>query len=81
MHDEVPDFDGAFSFAGGHFNNYVDLTRLGPAFFGLPQSEAKIVDPQQRLLLAISYEWPENAVVPMEDVAGKKVGCYVACSM
>ncbi|KAF3762831.1 hypothetical protein M406DRAFT_45232 [Cryphonectria parasitica EP155] len=78
---EDPDFEGTFSVAGGHFNDYIDLTRFDSAFFGLPPSEARILDPQQRLLLEVSYECLENAGIPMENVAGRKVGCFVAFSM
>lgn len=78
---EDPDFDGTFCVAGGHFNDYVDLSRFDSSFFGLPQSEARVLDPQQRLLLETSYECLENGGIPMESLAGRKVGCFVAFSM
>lgn len=78
---EDPDFDGTFCVAGGHFNDYVDLSRFDLSFFGLPQSEARVLDPQQKLLLETSYECLENGGIPMESLAGRKVGCFVAFSM
>lgn len=75
------DFQGTFSIDGGHFNDYVDYTRFDSAFFGIPQPEAKVLDPQQRLLLEVSYECLENAGIPMEKVAGKNIGSFVAFSV
>jgi hypothetical protein len=81
-HPTDPDFDGTFQIAGGHFHGEdVDLSRFDSAFFGLPLSEARIMDPQQRLLLEVSYECLETGGIPMEAVAGRKVGCFVAFSM
>lgn len=81
-HPTDPDFDGTFQIAGGHFHGEdVDLSRFDSAFFGLPLSEARILDPQQRLLLEVSYECLENGGIPMEAIAGRKIGCFVAFSM
>ena len=81
FHHTDPDFAGTIDIAGGHYNDYVDLTRFDSGFFGLPQSEASIMDPQQRLLLEVSYECLENAGIPMETLSGTKTGCFVAFSM
>ncbi|KAJ0124007.1 uncharacterized protein J7T55_012480 [Diaporthe amygdali] len=81
-HPTDPDFDGTFQIAGGHSHGEdVDLSRFDSAFFGLPLSEARILDPQQRLLLEVSYECLENGGIPMEAIAGRKIGCFVAFSM
>ncbi|CZT43409.1 uncharacterized protein RSE6_03443 [Rhynchosporium secalis] len=81
-HPTDPDFDGTFQIAGGHFHGPdVDLSRFDAAFFGLPQSEARVLDPQQKLLLETSYECLESGGIPMESLAGRKIGCFVAFSM
>ena len=40
--------------------------------------EAKYMDPQQRKLLEVVYECFESAGVPLHELSGANVGCYVA---
>nr|UWV21335.1 polyketide synthase 2 [Chaetomium globosum] len=54
-----------------------DVGLFDAPFFGITASEAEGMDPQHRLLLEISYEAFENAGIPITNVAGADVGCYV----
>ncbi|KAK3300901.1 uncharacterized protein B0H64DRAFT_449476, partial [Chaetomium fimeti] len=54
-----------------------DVGLFDAPFFGITASEAEGMDPQHRLLLEISYEAFENAGIPITNVAGTDVGCYV----
>lgn len=81
FHHPDLDFQGTFTVDGGHFNDYVNLKHFDAGLFSVPHAEAQILDPQQRLLLEVSYECLESAGVRKEDIAGQRVGCFVAFSM
>ena len=46
--------------------------------FRIPPREAKYMDPQHRLLLEVAWEALEDAGLPFEEVAGDRVGVYIA---
>ncbi|KAI1773059.1 putative polyketide synthase [Hypoxylon cercidicola] len=63
---------------GGMFLQGVDPRDMDAQFFRLSGIEASSMDPQQRQLLEVVYEGLENAGVPMEQVDGAPVGCFVS---
>lgn len=63
---------------GGMFLQGVDPRDIDAQFFRLSGIEASSMDPQQRQLLEVVYEGLENAGVPMEQVDGAPVGCFVS---
>ncbi len=46
--------------------------------FRIPPREARYMDPQHRLLLEVAWEALEDAGLPFEDIAGSRVGVYMA---
>ncbi|KAL7940526.1 putative polyketide synthase [Trichoderma barbatum] len=62
---------------GGMFIEDVDPRDFDASFFGISGSDATAMDPQQRQLLEVVYECIENAGVPIENLSGAKIGCYV----
>ncbi|KAI2613390.1 putative polyketide synthase [Hypoxylon sp. NC1633] len=63
---------------GGMFLQGVDPRDIDAQFFRLSGIEASSMDPQQRQLLEVVYEGLENAGVPMEQLDGAPVGCFVS---
>lgn len=63
---------------GGMFLQGVDPRDIDAQFFRLSGIEASSMDPQQRQLLEVVYEGLENAGVPMEQIDGAPVGCFVS---
>ncbi|MCK4258179.1 MAG: amino acid adenylation domain-containing protein [Halanaerobiales bacterium] len=60
---------------------YLDnVTLFEPEIYGLSKEEAKILDPQQRLLLELVEEAVLDAGYNPEDLAGKKIGVFIADS-
>lgn len=47
-------------------------------FFGISKREADAMDPQQRILLEEAWSCLEDANIPPSNVAGRKVGVFVA---
>ncbi|XP_051818318.1 uncharacterized protein LOC127538547 [Antechinus flavipes] len=45
--------------------------------FGINDAEAERMDPQQKILLECSYRALEDAGIPIEDVAGSKIGVFI----
>ncbi|KAK4062498.1 uncharacterized protein Triagg1_9984 [Trichoderma aggressivum f. europaeum] len=62
---------------GGMFIEDIDPKDFDASFFGVSGSDATAMDPQQRQLLEVVYECIENAGVPIENLSGAKIGCYV----
>jgi acyl transferase domain-containing protein/acyl carrier protein len=46
-------------------------------FFGISPREAIEMDPQQRVLLEVAFDALENAAMPLESLAGGKLGVFV----
>ncbi|OTB08290.1 hypothetical protein M426DRAFT_52354 [Hypoxylon sp. CI-4A] len=62
---------------GGMFLEGIDPKKFDAAFFGIGRMDAIAMDPQQRQLLEVVYECLENAGIPLEELDGEKVGCFV----
>ncbi|RAK99273.1 type I polyketide synthase [Aspergillus ibericus CBS 121593] len=73
----APDEPAVVRGNGGYFLQE-DIRQFDNQFFGINNREATDMDPQQRKLLEVVYETLENAGVPLEQVSGANVGCYVA---
>ncbi|RFU26058.1 hypothetical protein B7463_g10269, partial [Scytalidium lignicola] len=71
-----PEKKGCFNTIGGYFLNH-DLSKFDAPFFNITQQEAIAMDPQQRQLLECTYEAFENAGIPKESIAGRKIGVFV----
>ena len=71
------DFPGCVNGTGGYFINE-DLRLFDNEFFGINSLEAKYMDPQQRKLLEVVFECFESAGLPMEQLSGSNIGCFVA---
>ncbi|KAI2625911.1 ketoacyl-synt-domain-containing protein [Hypoxylon sp. NC1633] len=71
-----PEKKGTINSQGGYFLSQ-NLEMFDPGFFDMTRKEAETMDPTQRLLLECSYEALENAGIPKESIAGKKVGVFV----
>ncbi|KAJ8122081.1 hypothetical protein ONZ43_g1635 [Nemania bipapillata] len=67
---------GSFNVPGGYFLED-DLQGFDPAFFKISQAEALWMDPQQRKLLEVVYEAFESSGWTLDDVSGKRMGCFV----
>lgn len=63
---------------GGMFLDDVDLADFDASFFEIGGTEAIAMDPNQRQMLEVVYEGLENAGIPLEQVDGKPVACFVA---
>ncbi len=57
-----------------------DVDRFDAAFFGISPREAAAMDPQQRLLLEVAWEALEEAGLPVDALAGRRVGVFVGAS-
>ncbi|TAL63170.1 MAG: polyketide synthase [Legionella sp.] len=53
-----------------------DIDAFDAYFFGISPREAMRMDPQQRVLLEVCYEALEDAGLPVERVAGSKMGVF-----
>lgn len=62
---------------GGMFLKDIDLADFDATFFELPAAEATAMDPAQRQMLEVVYEGLENAGMPLDNINGQAVGCYV----
>ena len=62
----------------GGFLKGVDL--FDAQFFRIREPEAERMDPQQRLLLEVSYEALENALIPVDTIAGSSTGVFIGIS-
>ncbi|KAL1954584.1 hypothetical protein VTO42DRAFT_919 [Malbranchea cinnamomea] len=71
-----PEKKGCFNLKGGYFMNH-DFSKFDAPFFHITNEEAIAMDPQQRQLLECTYEALENAGIPKESVAGRKMGVFV----
>lgn len=71
-----PDKKGCFNSQGGYFLKD-DISMFDAGFFDITKKEAESMDPAQRLILECTYEALENAGIPKESVAGRKVGVFV----
>ena len=71
-----PTKSGTFNPQGGYFLTD-DLSQFDAGFFNITAAEATSMDPQQRLLLECTYEALENAGIPKEEIAGRKVGVFI----
>ncbi|KAI3331710.1 ketoacyl-synt-domain-containing protein [Xylariaceae sp. AK1471] len=67
---------GSFNVSGGYFLDH-DPREFDPAMFKISPVEALWMDPQQRRLLEVVYEAFESSGTKLEDVSGKKMGCFV----
>lgn len=74
-YDENRAVEGKLYTKRGGFLN--DVTGFDPQFFGISPREAAFMDPQQRLLLETTWEAFEDAGIPPDDWAHKKVGIFV----
>ena len=63
---------------GGMFLQNVDPRDIDAQFFRLSGVEASSMDPQQRQLLEVVYEGLENGGIPLEQIDGADVGCFVS---
>lgn len=61
---------------GGMFLD-IDVGRFDASFFGIGGIEATAMDPNQRQMLEVVFEGLESAGMPLEEVNGKAVGCFV----
>ena len=78
-----PHYDGSLraqtmASPGGMFLQGVDPRDIDAQFFKLSGIEATSMDPQQRQLLEVVYEGFENAGVPLDQLDGASVGCFVS---
>ncbi|OTA84031.1 hypothetical protein M434DRAFT_36551 [Hypoxylon sp. CO27-5] len=71
-----PEKKGTINSQGGYFLSQ-NLEMFDPGFFDMTRKEAETMDPIQRLLLECSYEALENAGIPKESIAGRKVGVFI----
>lgn len=62
---------------GGMFLEDVDPADFDAPFFEISRTEAISMDPNQRQMLEVVYEGLENAGIPLENLDGAPVGCFV----
>lgn len=55
----------------------IDHEEFDPLAFGISPREAAALDPQQRLLLESAWEAFEDAGLPLESIAGQKIGVFI----
>ncbi|KAI2616727.1 reducing type I polyketide synthase [Hypoxylon sp. NC1633] len=65
---------------GGMFLEDTDPADFDAQFFNINRIDASSMDPQQRVLMEVVYECLENAGIPLESLAQKRVGCLVGAS-
>ncbi len=64
--------------AGGMFlSDDIDLARFDAGFFEVSGADATAMDPNQRQMLEVVYEALENAGIPLEQLDGAPVACFV----
>ncbi|KAF7175177.1 hypothetical protein CNMCM7691_006581 [Aspergillus felis] len=68
---------GTMKALSGMFIEDIDPAAFDASFFNLTRADAIAMEPQQRQLLEVVYECFENGGVPIEEVSGKQIGCYV----
>jgi acyl transferase domain-containing protein len=68
---------GTMKALSGMFIEDIDPAAFDAAFFNLTRADAIAMEPQQRQLLEVVYECFENGGIPIEEVSGKQIGCYV----
>lgn len=71
------DRPGSINSHTGHFIQE-DVRNFENSFFGINNLEATYMDAQQRKLLEVAYESLESAGIPLENISGTDVGCFVA---
>ena len=57
-----------------------EVDKFDAPFFGISPREAERMDPQQRLVLETAWEALEDAGIPAESLAGRKVGVFMGVS-
>ena len=64
---------------GGMFLDHpnLDLAQFDAGFFEISGTEAVAMDPNQRQMLEVVYEGLENAGIPLEQLDGRPVACFV----
>jgi acyl transferase domain-containing protein len=62
---------------GAFLDESVDLKAMDTQPFGLSPVDAEVMDPQQRLLLETTWEAFEDAAIPVEGLAGERVGVFI----
>ncbi|BCR93085.1 type I polyketide synthase [Aspergillus luchuensis] len=75
-----PQRKGCFNPKGGYFMQE-DLSQFDAPFFHTTQQEAMAMDPQQRHLLECVYEAVENAGIPLQSIAGSRMGVFVGLGL
>ncbi|KAJ6022991.1 hypothetical protein N7460_013386 [Penicillium canescens] len=68
---------GTMKALSGMFIENIDPAAFDASFFNLTRDDAIAMEPQQRQLLEVVYECFENGGIPIEEVSGKQIGCYV----
>ncbi len=68
------DADALSSGWGGFISN---VESFDADFFGISPREAIEMDPQQRILLEVAFEALDNAGIPLEEIAGGKMGVFI----
>uniref|UniRef100_A0A8H7K7F4 Carrier domain-containing protein n=1 Tax=Bionectria ochroleuca TaxID=29856 RepID=A0A8H7K7F4_BIOOC len=56
-----------------------DLGSFDPSMFKISPAEAAWMDPQQRKLLEVVYEAFESSGTSLDEISGKRIGCFVGC--
>ena len=62
---------------GGYVNQ---IDQFDPQLFGISPREAASMDPQQRMLLEVAWRALEDAGVPVNQVAGRRVSVFTGIS-
>ncbi|PYH31947.1 type I polyketide synthase [Aspergillus neoniger CBS 115656] len=83
-----PQRKGCFNPKGGYFMQN-GLSQFDAPFFHITQQEAIAMasrptmplDPQQRHLLECAYEAAENAGIPLQSIAGSRMGVFVGLGL
>ncbi|RDL31023.1 Lovastatin nonaketide synthase [Venustampulla echinocandica] len=68
---------GTMKALSGMFIEDIDPAIFDASFFNLTRADAIAMEPQQRQLLEVIYECFENGGIPIEEVSGKQIGCFV----
>ncbi|KAH8203671.1 hypothetical protein TruAng_002201 [Truncatella angustata] len=65
---------------GAMFMEEVNPADFDAGFFGVNHMDASSMDPQQRQLMEVAYECLESAGIPVESLAGARVGCIIGAN-